>query len=189
MAAVGLRKAPPRTLVISIVEKSEAALYRRGGELDFIDRDGQPDRPLRPARRRRRPADPFGRRSRPGAAGGDVAAGRAGEGPADLVGRPFRAGDPGRRRFSTVHRRAAFPVLVRAGTLGDKTRDCRPCFPRSRTATPKSRPWTCGSRGGSSFNPWRTPRSRQGPPRAQAGHRAGPWRPRQAARGDFLNLF
>ena len=40
VAAVGLRKAPPRTLVVSIVERSEAALYRQGGELEFVDSAG-----------------------------------------------------------------------------------------------------------------------------------------------------
>lgn len=130
VAAVGLRKAPPRTLVISIVEKSEVALYRRGSELDFIDRDGRLiDR-----------YDPRGGAADlPILSGGDPAlalpaamsllseldqaqpAWSAGLSEIEILG-----GDD----FRLFTAELPFPLLVRAGTLEDKTRRLQALLPQ-----------------------------------------------------------
>lgn len=121
VAAVGLRKAPPRTLVISIVEKSEVALYRRGGELDFIDRDGRLiDR-----------YDPRGGGADlPILSGGDPAlalpAAMSLLGELEKAQPTWSAGLSeleilGGEDFRLFTAELPFPVLVRAGTLGDKT--------------------------------------------------------------------
>lgn len=133
--AVGLRKAPPRTLVVSIVERSEAALYRRGHELDFVDREGKLiDR-----------YDPRGGAADlPILSAGDKAAGDPdGQLPAAMlllaeleVANPnWSAGLSeleilGGDDFRIFTAELPFPLLVRAGTLEDKTRRLQALLPQ-----------------------------------------------------------
>lgn len=130
VAAVGLRKAPPRTLVVSIVERSEAALYRRGAELDFVDREGRLiDR-----------YDPRGGAADlPILSGGDPAL----QLPAamlllaelEVTNPNWSAGLSeleilGGEDFRLFTAELPFPLLVRAGTLEDKTRRLQALLPQ-----------------------------------------------------------
>lgn len=134
VAAVGLRKAPPRTLVVSIVERSEAALYRRGSELDFVDREGRLiDR-----------YDPrAGAADLPILSGDPSPGGPASQLPAamqllselEAANANWSAGLSeleilGGEDFRLFTAELPFPLLVRAGTLEDKTRRLQALLPQ-----------------------------------------------------------
>lgn len=128
--AVGLRKAPPRTLVVSIVERSEAALYRRGGIFDFVDQKGRLiDR-----------YDPRGGEvDLPILSGGDpqlvLPAAMSFLAELEKVQPVWSAGLSeveilGEQDFRLFTAELPFPLLVRAGTLEDKTRRLQALLPQ-----------------------------------------------------------
>lgn len=130
VAAVGLRKAPPRTLVVSIVERSEAALYRRGGVFDFVDQKGRLiDR-----------YDPRGGAvDLPILSGGDpqlvLPAAMSFLAELEKVQPLWSAGLSeveilGEQDFRLFTAELPFPLLVRAGTLEDKTRRLQALLPQ-----------------------------------------------------------
>lgn len=130
VAAVGLLKAPPRTLVVQIVERSEVALYRQGQELQFVDGEGKLiDR-----------YDPRGSSADlPILSGGDTAFLLPS---AMSLLRELEAAQPGwsaglseleilgAQDFRLYTAELPFPLLVRAGTLGDKTRRLQALLPQ-----------------------------------------------------------
>lgn len=129
--SVGLRKAPPRTLVVSVVEKREVALFRRGAsELFYVDGAGKV-------------IDRFdyqpGKSDLPIFSGGDpavllpAAIGLLQEiehaQPTWLAGlsEVEILGEQDYRLFTAD---LPFPLLVRAGTLNDKARRLQALLPQ-----------------------------------------------------------
>lgn len=128
--SVGLRKEPPRTLVVNIVEKAEVALYRQGSELKFVDERGKViDR-----------YDPrLGAVDLPIFSGGDPNLLLPG---AIALLHELETAQPtwslseleilGEHDFRLFVTELPFPLLVRAGTLGEKTRSLQGLLPQMR---------------------------------------------------------
>ena len=128
--SVGLRKEPPRTLVVNIVEKAEVALYRQGSELKFVDERGKViDR-----------YDPrAGAVDLPIFSGGDPNLLLPG---AIALLHELETAQPmwslseleilGEHDFRLFVTELPFPLLVRAGTLGEKTRSLQGLLPQMR---------------------------------------------------------
>jgi cell division protein FtsQ len=134
IASISLRKVPPRTLVVEIVEKHEIALYRYGYDLYYLDASGKRIERFDPTKAPRGSAADL-----PILSGGDPAVHL--EAAVDLL-RELEKNQPSwyaslseieilsEQDFRLFTSEVPFPLLVRAGTLNDKAHRLEALLPQ-----------------------------------------------------------
>lgn len=133
---IGIRKQPPRALVVRVLEKHEAALYADPAGLVYVDQDGSPVAPLGPDEDRAgltvlrgKVAEPA-----PGKPAPELRAAVSLLQEIEQAGPPWAAGLDQVEILSTrdfrVHtKELPFPLLVRAGTVESRSRRLEQLLP------------------------------------------------------------